>query len=271
MEIQSTGYKEILKSEYQIRLNKNGRYSLNAYARDLSLTPQMLSDVLKNKKDLSIDSAAEVVNRLCLDPNQAENFIDGVILSSCKSEMAKKMVRQRIEDRNQVAEGFRPLTLEMFKVISDWYHLAILELIKCEGFKSDSRWIATKLGITAYEVKEAVSRLKALELLDEENGQLKLTELSVSALSSVPSAALREHAKQILTKGIAALEEQCQDERDITSMTMAIDPALLPEAKKMIMQFRRKLCRFLESGKGTEVYVFSQALFRLSKKERKNI
>jgi uncharacterized protein (TIGR02147 family) len=179
------------------------------------------------------------------------------------------LIQQRKEERQQIAENFKPLTLEMFRMISDWYHLAILELIKCKGFKSDSRWIATQLGITPFEAKEAIARLKALELIESVDGKLQLTEMNVSALSNIPASALREHARQVLGKAILSLDEQEQSERDITSMTMAIDPKLLPEAKKMILQFRRKLCKFLESGNQSEVYIFTPALFRLTKKEGK--
>jgi hypothetical protein len=48
-------------------------------------------------------------------------------------------------------------------------------------------------------------------------------------------------------------------------MTMAIDPSLLPEAKEMIADFRRKLCSFLEQGKRSEVYTFAPSLFRLTR------
>ena len=50
---------------------------------------------------------------------------------------------------------------------------------------------------------------------------------------------------------------------------MAIDPNLIPEAQKMISDFRRKLCAFLEQGNRTEVYAFAPSLFRLTKKKEK--
>ncbi len=262
-------YRNVLKTEFQKRLSKNPQYSLRAFSRDLSIAPQMLSDVLNEKKDLSLDSAAEITNKLGLDPISTQNFLDSITLKSCKSELAKKIILQRMDERNQSLVGTKSLNAELFMAISDWYHLAILELIKCDNFKYDHRWIAAHLGITVYEVKEAISRLKNLELIDEdeEDGKLRVTEFHVSALSDVPAQALREHARQILNKGITSLEEQSQEERDISSITMAIDPKLLPEAKKMILQFRRKLCKFLESGEKKEVYVFSPILFRLTKKK----
>lgn len=189
-------------------------------------------------------------------------------MGSCKSVLAQNLIRQRIEERNHAPGTYKSLTLEMFKTISEWQHLAILELTTCKGFKSDARWMATRLGISVHEVNEAVSRLKALELLEEQGSTLRKTEFHVSALSNVPDAALRTHAKQILSKALTSLDEQSQDVRDITSMTMAIDPKLLPEAKRMILLFRRRLCKFLERGERSEVYVFSPALFRLSQKAK---
>ncbi|HLE01705.1 MAG TPA: TIGR02147 family protein [Bdellovibrionota bacterium] len=257
-------YRDLLKNEFQARITKNTRYSLRAFARDLSMTPQMISAVLNGKRDISLDSGADIVDRLGFDPNRAQDFLDAIVLEGCKTDRAKKMVLQRIEDRNQTQEGFRSLSTEMFKTISNWYHLALLELISCEGSKSDLRWIASRLGVSVHEIKEAVARLIKLELLEEVDGRLKRTEFHVSALSDIPAAALREHARQLLEKALVSLDQQGQHERDVTSMTMSIDPALLPEAKKMILQFRRRLCRFLESGKRSEVYAFVPVLFRLS-------
>lgn len=88
----------------------------------------------------------------------------------------------------------------------------------------------------------------------------------MTASYEAPNAALRKLAKQYLEKSIEALENQTIEERDITNITMSIDPTRLPEAKKMIRDFRRKLCAFLEQGERTEVYMFSPALINITKK-----
>ena len=49
-------------------------------------------------------------------------------------------------------------------------------------------------------------------------------------------------------------------------MTMAIDPLKLPEAKKLISAFNRKMSRFLEGGDKKEVYELQISLFSLQKK-----
>ena len=48
---------------------------------------------------------------------------------------------------------------------------------------------------------------------------------------------------------------------------MAISTAKLSEARKLIMDFRRKLCAFLEDGQRDAVYRLNVQLFPLSQEE----
>ncbi len=84
------------------------------------------------------------------------------------------------------------------------------------------------------------------------------------------TGAHRRHQKQILEKSIASLENTPIAKRNHTSMTMAIDPALLPEAKRRMEKFTQELCDFLESGKRKQVYEMAVNLFPMSKEPRRN-
>jgi uncharacterized protein (TIGR02147 family) len=259
-------YRHFLKDELEARISKNSGYSLRAFARDLKITPQILSSVMKGKKSISIEVAAIMSDRLGFNPTEASLFIDLVIYAHSKNSTTKKILEFRINEKLAVNSDYKTLNIEAFKAISDWYHYAILELTHTKKFKSNSQWIAARLGISTHEVEQAVHRLKLLELIEENSsGQLTRTDVNVSAIFGVPSAALRKFNRQLLEKAAESLEEQSIEERDITTITMAIDPERLTEAKKMIAQFRRKICQFLEQGNRTEVYSFVPALFRLSK------
>lgn len=270
MLIGSQDYRQYLKAVLEERMSANPLYSLRAFARDLKISPQMLSFVLNKKKGLSPETAAEIAERLELDPAEASYFVDLVTWLHSRSEQSRKIARYRIDERISASPKYRPLDVEAFKIISDWYHYAILELTFCPDFQSDPKWIAERLGISAHEASQALERLLALELLEKDKkGRLIKTELNISASYGTPSAALRKLARQLLQKSIDSLETQSIEERDITNITMAIDPALLPEAKEMISSFRKKLCAFLEQGKRTEVYTFAPSLFRITQEKRK--
>jgi uncharacterized protein (TIGR02147 family) len=70
----------------------------------------------------------------------------------------------------------------------------------------------------------------------------------------VPSSALRQLQLELLDKARRAIETVPIEERDCTSITMAVEPARLPEAKKMIQRFRRRMAAYLNTGQGSEVY-----------------
>ena len=263
-------YRPYLRNVLEKRIAANASYSLRAFARDLEVSPQMLSFVLNGKKGISQESAADIAERLELGPAESSYFVDLVTLNHARSPQARKLAEYRIEERLSSQTTYKTLEVEAFKAISDWHHYAILELSFTKGFKADPKWIAERLGISSFEASQAIERLKSLELFEKDKkGNLRKTELNISASYGTPSSALRKLARQLLQKASESLESQSIDERDITNMTMAIDPSLLPEAKQMISDFRRKLCAFLEQGLRTEVYVFAPSLFRLSKQTTK--
>lgn len=104
------------------------------------------------------------------------------------------------------------------------------------------------------EVRSAIERLRRVgALLDDGSNGLKVSD-AFETTSDIPSAALRRSHRQTLEQAIESLEEVRIELRDITSITMAIDPARIGEAKTAIRRFRRDMAALLEDGRRTEVY-----------------
>ena len=84
----------------------------------------------------------------------------------------------------------------------------------------------------------------------------------------VPSEAIRHYHRQILTKAIAALDEQAVDERLVSGITLATDPKRLPLMQKELSQFLQDFGRKYGTGRRAgEVYQLEVAFFRLTEKE----
>ncbi|HUP57729.1 MAG TPA: DUF4423 domain-containing protein, partial [Bdellovibrionota bacterium] len=146
----------------------------------------------------------------------------------------------------------------------------ILSLLETRDFEENPAWIAERLGINPVEASAALERLERLGLVARaQSGKLLSTEKNVATTNDVASAALRRSHRQSLEQAIEKLEEIDVEDRDITSITMAIDPAALPLAKKMIREFRRKLCATLETGKRSEVYNLNVQLVPVSRLREK--
>src|SRR4051812_43909198 len=141
--------------------------------------------------------ANKIMSALELSPAEESEFLESL------AAIHKKRGLQRL---NPVFRRLSPierqpteLSIELFRVIGDWHHYAILTLCRVEGFEPEPRWIARKLGINVIEAKLAVERLLQLELLREVNGKLvPFEEHFPTADKTLTTAALRRHQKQIL-------------------------------------------------------------------------
>lgn len=248
---------ELRQAELRRRLNeelvqtrlRNPSYSLRAFAKRLGISPAALSEILHGKRPVSGKTAARIAERLMWAPD-------------VKAEMAAIPRYQRAGAEKESVQ----LTMDHFHSIADWYHFAILSLAETEDYRDDAAWIGRRLGIPKTTAQAALDRLERLGMLERNAaGHLFSSGTSYSSSDEIVSLALRRSHAQNLELARKSLEQDAVEERDFTAATMAIDPARLPEAKKMIRQFRAELCAFLEGGAKKEVFKFCMQLMPLSK------
>lgn len=242
--------RKLLTAEFAHLQVRNPAYSLRSFARKLELSPSALSEILRGKRPLTVKSARRILERLCIAPPKTEN-----ILASFSSGR-----------RNVAANEFRQLNMDYFHVVSDWYYFAILSLAETKDFRDDPDWIARRLAITGAQARTALERLERMEMLARGgDGILRPTGVQYATSSDIADLSIRKQHRQNLELAHRSLDRDPVDGRDFSSMSMAIDPALIPEAKNRIKEFRRELCAFLESGEKKEVYRICIQLFPLSR------
>ena len=255
---QSTAHEGKLRrfifDEFQRSKMRNPSYSLRAFAKRLSLPVSALSEILQGKRSISLKSAEKVLQRLALGPNEHEDLLKPFLKANSSSEIAAL--------RSPIAVQ---LEMDQYRVISDWFHFAILSLAETADFDSEIEVVARRLGITNKVAAEAVERLVRLGLINRSaGGELKPTGISYSTPDGIASLSLRRGHESNLELARQSLERDSIENRDFTAVTMAIDPLKLPEAKKRIRIFQNELCAFLESDLKTEVYKVCLQLFPLT-------
>jgi uncharacterized protein (TIGR02147 family) len=253
----NTDYRQLLKMELLARVKRNPKYSLRAFARDLSISNAFLSQVLNGNRSLSDEKGLHIASLLAWDSEKTELFLKLIRIDNCKDDGLRALLSKGLSDEND----FYDLQVEKFESVSNWIHFAILELSRIRGFKSDSKWVARRLGIASLEVEDAVRRLIRLGLLKEVQGKWVL--VRNSSVADAPSTAIRKFHKAHLEKASFAIERQPPDRRHFSGITTAINPKQLPVAAEMIKKFRRKLMKVLETGEKTGVYQISIQLFQL--------
>lgn len=242
-------FRELIRSELLDRCRQNPRYSLRAFAKQLGLAPSTLSMVLAGQRGLGPVMIKKLSAKLGLSAQEAAVYAE------------------RNSATAEETSAYRQLAFDHFRVIADWHHYALLELVSVRGFQADSAWVARALGISKSEVEAAVKRLQRLEMLSVENGVWRDLSENVTNLDNpLIASSRRKHQAQILAKAAEALQKTPIDRRDQSSMVMAIDSRKLPEAQKRLTKFRRQLTTYLQKGERDGVYALSLSLFPLTSK-----
>lgn len=234
---------------------RNPSYSLRAYARDLGVSMGLLSEVLGGKRTLTYRTGCKILPRLGLAPRREKQFVTSLAPQPKILPSTERALRAQIERLNA----------DQFHLISDWYHFAILSLVKIPGCRADCHWISRRLGITPDEAELAVARLRRLRLVREENGVLKRTKAQIETTPDLPTSAIKKSHKQTLEQVIVALFDVPVDQREIISTTVATTPEKMSEAKRMIREFAETMYDFLDDGPKTEVYNFNMQLVPVTK------
>ena len=258
---------QILRDELVKRQIRNPSYSISAFARDLGISQTYVSLMLAGKRRLPLKRALTFSAALGFDEERSAAFVRAVTDQAMTTETSARTV-----SKTPRAFNYFSLEVDRFKVISQWYHLPILDLTTIKGFKPDCQWVARKLGITAVQVRDAVDRLERLGLLEITSGRWIKTQTHLAVPTGQSESAVRTFHKQMIEKTLVELNQTDASSfaaREIAGTTMAIDPAKIPEIKKRIQKFRKELAAFATDGECSALYQLNVQFFSLLKRGKK--
>jgi uncharacterized protein (TIGR02147 family) len=213
-----------------MRLKRRPQYTLRAFARDLELSPSTLSEFLNGHLGFSRETVSAVAKKLNLSANQTQHLWN--LIESKFARNSQKRKEAEIKAKSRLHTEQAKVSLDEFRFIADWYHLAVLELLELSDDYQDHRKMARALGLTSNKINEVIERLINLRLLTYEGEKLVVNSTITNVGDNVSSASIRLFHAQILTKAHEALESQCLEQRDFSSTIFTISKNDLTEIKK---------------------------------------
>jgi uncharacterized protein (TIGR02147 family) len=244
----------------EIRL-KNSSFSLRAFSKRLDVSPSTLTRILAGERRVSRPLAEQLCDKLCLDPQERSEIMGKF--------PQRKRYRKATRTGDAVDPNYLQLTADQFRIVGEWYHFAILSLIKTRDFRSDADWVADRLGISNKEASAALERLNRLEMIQKDStGNWTRTYPRLRTTDDVLNLSLQKAHRQNLELGLEVLSNVPVELRDFSAITMPTNPKLLPKAKELIRKFQDDLSALLESEPGTEVYKFCTQLIPLTKPKK---
>ncbi len=241
---------QFLKDEFDKRKMKNPNFSVRSFARWLELSPAQVSQVMSGKRPLTLKALEKIDKKLDISPLEKQSLLESLAGTS----------DQGMQGAAASEAVFRTLSEDQFKLMADWYHVAILSLTRLPGAKSDPRWIARKLNISLEEANQALQRLVRLNIISVSPKFRQIGD-PLKVISEIPSAAIRRYHKQNLVLASEKIDSVDNSLRNFESMSIAIDTKDIPKLKKHIDRFLNQMQKFSEKSKPNHIYHFNLQMF----------
>jgi len=250
-------YRSFLQAACETRKQAQRSFNLAAWARKLSLkSSSTLIMILNGTRNPSAELTESLVQDLGLNPEEAEHFRNLVQLEKSKT---NPHLRAMILDKMPVIKE-RPnsqlIKMKYFRLISEWYFMAIRELVDLPDFQEDSEWIQSRLRfrVTKPQIEEAIEVLVQCGLLARgENGKLQYTS-SVATTFDVPNEDIQKFHKGSLELMKQAVDQVPAAEREMLNSTFTCRAEDLPLIKKRIRDVLKDLAIFSD-GPGDSVFM----------------
>lgn len=261
---------ETLQNEFAKRQRKNPKYTLRAMARDLGIEATTLSQVLRGKRKMSPSKMREVLMAVGFNNIEAEAIMRMTLTLG---------TLPRVADAGFITWSETPNPWR-----THWGYYAILSAFELADFTAEESWFAQTLNLTANETTSILQCLEQDGLIDRTPQTWQLSKKRVSATSTKDKKSLQTALRENVLKsisfldgnpdGIASLTQNPNAAvADFSGMTFSVEQSKLPEAMRLIKEFRRSLAEFLcggdEAFSNDMVYRLNVQLFPLSQPKEK--
>jgi uncharacterized protein (TIGR02147 family) len=246
---------DLLQKKFREGQLKNSRYSQRAFAQKLGVSSGALSEILKGKRAISTPLKKKMAEALQLSPTEQMDFFDDDLPENLKP--ARR-------------EYFR-LSVDQFHLLSDWWHFAILNLLKTKGFRLDQGWIANRLDLPTRTVADALDRLFRLGHLKRVGGKVAREHPRIQTTDEFFDLSIRKAHLEDTKLIEKSLQTGSLEERDHTSVTLVFSQKNMKKAKELIRLFEDQFAEEVETADepGEEVYRLSVSFFPLTKIAKK--
>ncbi|MGM0557952.1 MAG: TIGR02147 family protein [Myxococcota bacterium] len=261
-------YREYLRDYYEAGKKNLSAFSYRYLARLAGFSsPNFFKLVMDGDRNLSSVSVDKFATALKLDREEKRFFEDLVAFNQAESVEEKNEAFEQIAASQRFRRA-RRIDSSMFEYLSRWYHPVIRELAARDDFRDDPEWVASHLNpsVSVEKVSESLGLLFDMGLLQrEEDGSITRGNPSLTTGHEVRSLAIGNYHRQMLERAEESIESIDRSLRDISALTVCIDPENVDDLKERIHAFRETLLDLCDRDENpSAVFQMNFQLFPLS-------
>jgi len=240
--IEFLDYREYLKYFYEAKKREKHFFSYKLMGNKVGMDPSYLCKVMSKSFHIADSSIQEFVRLCAFDARESEYFDALVHFSKSRTPQESKAFFDRLMDLRGVTN--RLLIDHQFRYYQNWYTPVLRSALSLIEFRDDFAELAGILdpSITVAQAKEAFETLVALELVQKRaDGVWEIIDTHVSTGGEYRSMTVRFFQKEMLHLAERAMEETPREERDISTLTMAIRRSSIPDIRELLRTCREDI------------------------------
>lgn len=261
-------YKAYLEQLYRGIKNQIKGYTYLEFAYDLGFShTNVIHRIIKGKRPLTPKAANRIAAALDLAAKDHKYFValseyHYTNDSQKRADIFKAMLEMKNKRvRSTIAKG-------QLAYFNEWFHPVVREMMSLKYFKSDASWIARKARphIRKDQAEASLKLLQELGLAKQTpTGAFVPDATTITTGDEVRSMAIVGYHMAMIDLARNAITTVGAAERDISAITIAINPEMMRAIKAEIQTFRKKLLALSETVPDkSQIYQVNFQLFPLT-------
>lgn len=268
MSIPITGflsYQDWLIKIFEEAKKISDNYSYAKFSEDLGLGSSNAHQILSGKRKLTPKTGQHVIKSLRLF-GKAKKYLETLISIENAKDTAEreKALSELLKLKTKsISSVLEKMQLQFF---AEWYNAAILEVLQLPNASDDPKWIANILNpkVSVPNIKKSLKLLLKLGYIAEKSGRLRPTHILVSTGDEAHGIAINSFHQQMIELGKLAIDSCPPEEREISSLTFALNKELKQQLKNEIVSFRKRVIGLAKEVKNpNEIVQLNFQLFSL--------
>lgn len=264
-------YRKYLETFYVTKKKLNKHYSYAVFSQMAGLnSPNYLKRVMEGSRNITNKNLRNFILGLGLKKKEAQYFENLVMFNQSEAQDAKDFYFQEIKKMASQDDSAFKIDGDYYEYLSNWYYVAIHELVNVKGFKEAPAWIVEQLKnkVTQPQVKKALQLLLKIGFLKRgKEGKLCQVYPQINYQKDVRNLAIQKFHSQMIDLAKDSIAKEEYTKREPSSVTLCIDNKNFLELKKKIEDFREEINSKYScpSGEGDSVVQVNFQLFSLTK------
>ena len=262
-----TDFRQFFQDRFEIRKAENPAFSLRWVAAKAGMDPGTLSRVMKGERKLDSRFSARLGQALGLIGDEKEYFENLVLFSQARSQTEKNQFYEKM--LKLLGSKVRTLEERQYEYYSQWYHVALRELLNVYEFKGDFQELAKMLrpAIRPQDARKAVQLLLESGLVEvDADGVYQLTEKLISSGEGISSMLADNFHLAMGEMALRSIQEMERKERSFSSLTLTLSEAGKESVDSALARFRRTVMEIAKRDTKVDgVFQMNFQIFPLSR------